>query len=177
MIIVVHLSLSAPLITFVVDSCARLSHIAESSKEVLMHSTSPGELFSGQGNRFFTSFNETAHVGSSCFILFFCSIHSFFIFYLLPLSPLTLQTSSSNSEHTFASWKAKRPSRERSQPRRDCRLIDSMLLSQVFFFWKYLLFSHRNLQFPCRRSAAKRKNAQAKIGFRLLFFFSSFFVK
>lgn len=60
--------------------------------------------------------------------------------------------------------------RERSQPRKDCRLIDSMLLSQVFFFWKYLLFSHRNLQFPCRRSAAKRKNAQAKIGFRLLFF-------
>lgn len=164
-------SLSPPLITFVVDSCARLSHIAKPSKKVSMHSTSPGELFSGRGNRFFTSFNETAHVGSSCFILFFCSIHSFFILVFLP--------SSSHHSHCKQARlivsihlppERQNDRRERSQPRRDCRLIDSMLLSQVFFFWKYLLFSHRNLQFPCRRSAAKRKNAQAKIGFRLLFF-------
>lgn len=177
MIIVVHLS--PPLITFVVDSCARLSHIAKPSKEVLMHSTSPGELFSGRGNRFFTSFNETAHVGSSCFILFFCSIHSFFFSEFLP--------SSSHHSHRKQARlivsihlppERQNDHRERSQPRRDCRLIDSMLLSQVFFFWKYLLFSHRNLQFPCRRSAAKRKKCTSENWISTsFFFFSSFFIK
>lgn len=120
------------------------------------------------------------HWNSTCWIKlfhpFFCSIHSFFILVFLP--------SSSHHSHCKQARlivsihlppERQNDRRERSQPRRDCRLIDSMLLSQVFFFWKYLLFSHRNLQFPCRRSAAKSNKCTSENWISTSLFFSLFF--